>query len=348
MNLKSIFRRLALRLSPSIIAAMALNVHYYIDPQVDALDLLHSKLGDGIHLSTGKEILPHSEHQILINGTPTPEQLAASPNLNTLIIPYAGVPVDTRTLLAEFPHIQVYNLHHNAAPTAEMAIALLMAASKFLVPIDRTFRESNWTPRYQTNPSLLLEGKTALILGFGHIGQRVGRFCQALGMQVIGVRRNLEAPLISSLQAEVHPPEELDQILLRSDILIITLPITSETEGLIGTKQLSALIPGGILVTVGRGRIVDQAALFEALTDGSLSAAGLDVWYNYPKTPEDRRDTLPADFPFHELDNVVMSPHRGGGSKDTERLRMEHLARLLNAIHDGELTQNQVNIDAGY
>ena len=167
-------------------------------------------------------------------------------------------------------------------------------------------------------------------------------------MQVIGVRRNLEAPIISGLQAEVHPPQEIDHLLLRSDVLIITLPITPETEGLIGAKQLSALILGGILVNVGRGRIVDQAALFEALKDGTLSAAGLDVWYNYPKTPEDRQDTPPADYPFHELDNVVMSPHRGGGSKGTERLRMEHLARQLNSLHNGEPTQNQVDISAGY
>jgi phosphoglycerate dehydrogenase-like enzyme len=327
---------------------MTLNVHYFIDPQVDALEILRSKLGDGIHLSTGKEILPGSEFQILINGTPMPEQLEASSNLNTLIIPYAGVPLDTRTLLTEFPHIQAYNLHHNAAPTAEMAIALLMAAAKFLVPIDRSFRELNWTPRYQTNPSLLLEGKTALILGFGHIGQRVGRFCQALGMQVIGVRRNLDAPLISGLQAELHPPQELDHLFPRSEVLIITLPITTETEGLIGAKQLSALIPGGILVNVGRGRIVDQTALYQSLKDDTLSAAALDVWYNYPETPEERQDTPPADYPFHELDNVVMSPHRGGGSKETERLRMEHLANLLNAIHDGEPTQNQVDISIGY
>jgi phosphoglycerate dehydrogenase-like enzyme len=327
---------------------MTLKVHYIIDPQAEALELLRSKLGDGIELTTGKEIQPEADFQVLINGTPSQEHMQASPNLHTLIIPYAGVPLATRDLLADYPGVEVFNLHHNAAPTAEMAIALLMAAAKFLVPIDRTFRESNWTPRYQTNPSLLLEGKTALILGFGHIGQRVGRFCQAMGMQVIGVRRNLDAPPISGLQAEMHPPHEIDHLLPHSEVLIITLPNTAETENLIGAKQLSALIPGGILVNVGRGRIVDQASLYHALKDGTLSAAGLDVWYHYPKTPEDRQDTPPADYPFHELDNVVMSPHRGGGSKGTESLRMEHLARLLNSLHNGKPTQNQVDISAGY
>jgi phosphoglycerate dehydrogenase-like enzyme len=327
---------------------MTLNVHYYIDPQTKTLEILRTGLENDIQLSAGQEISSAAEYQVLINGTPTLEQLQASPNLDTLIIPYAGVPLATRTLLADFPGIKVFNLHHNAAPTAEMTIALLMAAAKFLVPIDRTFRESNWTPRYQTNPSLLMEGKCALILGFGHIGQRVGRFCQALGMEVIGLRRNTGAPLLPDLKAEVHPPQDLDQLLPRANALIITLPITSETEGLIGANRLAAMISGGILVNIGRGPIVDQAALYQALQDGTLSAAGLDVWYNYPTTEEERRDTPPADHPYHELDNIVMSPHRGGGSRGTERLRMEHLAELLNALQNGTPTQNLVDLDLGY
>jgi phosphoglycerate dehydrogenase-like enzyme len=327
---------------------MTLRVHYFIETQADALEILHSKLDSGIQLSTGKDIPPGSAYQVLINGTPTRQHLEASPVLKTLIIPYAGVPEATRKLLSDYPQLQVYNLHHNAAPTAEMAIALLMAAAKFLLPFDRTFREHDWRPSYQPDPAFLLEGKTALILGFGHIGQRVGRFCQALGMQVIAVRRYPETPLTPLVQAEIHPLQDLDQILPRTNVLIITLPITSETEALIGAKQFASLIPGGILVNVGRGRIVDQAALYGALKDGTLSAAGLDVWYNYPKTPEERGSTPPADYPFHDLENVVMSPHRGGSSQETEILCMQHLAELLNALHHGTPAQNPVDVSAGY
>lgn len=163
---------------------MILKVHYFTDLEADALQDLREKLDSGIRLSVAKEIPSLPEYQILINGTPTRKQLTASPNLDTLIIPYAGVPRDTRTLAAKFPHLKVYNLHHNAAPTAEMALALLLSAAKFLVPIDRTFWKHDWTPRHQTNPSLLLEGKTTLILGFGHIGQRVGCASQ----QCAGIR----------------------------------------------------------------------------------------------------------------------------------------------------------------
>jgi phosphoglycerate dehydrogenase-like enzyme len=327
---------------------MSLKVHYSIDPAVKALEVLHEKINTGIQLSVGLEIPTQPDFQVLINGTPKMEHLNSSPNLNSLVIPYAGVPQSTRAILADFPQLKVYNLHHNAAPTAEMAIAVLMAAAKFLVPIDREFRENNWTPRYETNPSLLLEGKTVLILGFGHIGQRVGLVCQAMGMEVIGVRKNPDAHLVSGLRAEVHTIDQLDQLLHRAMFLIITLPITADTDGLIGAEQLSLMVPGGILVNVGRGRIVDQTALYRALTDGTLSAAGLDVWYNYPDTPEERSSTPPADHPFHELENIVMSPHRGGGSRDTEMLRMHHLAELLNALHNGSPSPNQVDISAGY
>jgi phosphoglycerate dehydrogenase-like enzyme len=327
---------------------MALKVHYYIDPGTNALEILRANLNPGIQLSAGEELPPQPDFQVLINGTPQKEHLTASVQLDSLIIPYAGVSQSTRTLLVDFPHLKVYNLHHNAAPTAEMAIALLMAAAKFLVPIDRKFRENNWVPRYEKNPSLLLEGKTALILGFGHIGQRVGLVCQALGMQVIGVRRSQNAHMVPGLQAEVYPFDQLDQLLPRSHVLIVTLPITAHTQGLVGAGQLSRMLPGGLLVNVGRGRVVDQAALYQALTDGTLSAAGIDVWYNYPDSPEQRTSTPPSDHPFHELDNIVMSPHRGGGSRDTEKLRMQHLAELLNDLHNGNPTSNQVDINAGY
>ena len=327
---------------------MELNVHYHTELQEDVIEHLRTVLEDGIRLTTGVEIPAIPNYQILINGTPDRAQLTASSTLHTLIIPYAGVPIKTRELLLEFPQITVHNLHHNAAPTAEMAIALLMAAAKFLVPIDRSFRQHDWTARYQPNPSLLLEGKTAMILGFGNIGQRVGRFCRSLGMQVIGIRRRIDLPLLPGVEAQVHPPDDLETLLPHSHVLIVTLPFTNQTEGLINAGQLSLMQPGGILVNVGRGTIIDQEALYHALKTGTLGAAGLDVWYNYPQDQDQRHNTPPADFPFHQLDNIVMSPHRGGGSKDTDLLRMRHLANLLNMLLRGESETNQVDLLVGY
>ncbi len=130
--------------------------------------------------------------------------------------------------------------------------------------------------------------------------------------------------------------------------LMIALPGTKETEGLVGDAQLRLLPQGSVLVNVGRGAIVDPSALYQALKDGHLRAAGLDVWYNYPTTEETRSNTPPADFPFRELDNVVMSPHCASFTTDSEHLRMVCLARLLDAIVQGKASANRVNVDLGY
>jgi phosphoglycerate dehydrogenase-like enzyme len=103
-----------------------------------------------------------------------------------------------------------------------------------------------------------------------------------------------------------------------------------------------------VLVNVGRGAIVDEAALYHALRDGTLYATGLDVWYHYPADEAARSHTPPSMYPFHKLENIVMSPHRAGGSKEMEVSRMAHLATLLNTAARGEATPNRVDVRAGY
>lgn len=329
---------------------MTLHVHLLSEPAAQDLRTLLSNLDSEITVSAGPEYpSPESDPiDILVAGRPQRAHLSASPALSRLIIPWAGIPSATRKLLLDFPGIAVHNLHHNAAPTAELAISLLLAAAKFVVPFDRSLRENDWRLRYKPNPSMLLEGKTALILGYGHIGQRVGHFCQALGMSVLAIRRHPDMGDAFDEPVRVAGPEALLELLMRTHVLLITLPATQETENLIGEEALQRMPPGGILVNVGRGSIVDQGALYNALKSGWLRSAGLDVWYHYPDDPYERQNTPPADLPFGELVNVVMSPHRGGATSETERLRMLNLAQLLNAAARGEPVPNRVDIQAGY
>jgi len=327
---------------------MTLNVHILNLPEPPILLSLKSQLDGGIFVTAGSEIPSPAEFHILVGGRPDRAHLSASPNLHTLIIPFVGLPESTRQLMAEFPEISTHNLHHNAAPTAEMALALLFAAAKCLIPVDRQIRQDDWSSHYNANRSLLLKGKIVLILGYGHIGQHIGRVCQALGMRVLAVRRQPQPETMSGTSVAVHPPQDLHALLERTHVLIITLPGTPETDAMIGEQELALMPPGGILVNVGRGSVVDQGALYAALKTGHLHAAGLDVWYNYPEKPEKRERIPPADFPFHELDNVVMSPHRGGGSDQTEVLRMTHLAASLNAAARGEQIPHRVDLAAGY
>jgi phosphoglycerate dehydrogenase-like enzyme len=310
-------------------------------------------LAEQVHVTYGSELPSPPEYEVLVAGRPSRAALEASPRLRTLVIPWAGLPEETRTLLEDFPQLSVHNLHHNAAFVAEMSLALLLAAAKYILPPDRALRRHDWTPRYAPNPAVHLAGRRAFVLGYGAIGQRVARLCRCLGMEVHALRRRVRPGDDPDF---IHPPEALDALLPRSDVLIVALPHTEETTGLIGAAELTSLPARAILVNVARGPIVEEEALFAALRDGVLHAAALDVWYNYPAgkdagygVEEARAHTSPSNYPFHELDNVVMSPHRAGGlgTEAIEEARMQHLAQLLNALARGE-GLNRVDVTRGY
>ena len=352
---------------------MKLSVHLLRRPAPDTLAHLRAELDAEIHLTLGPALPVPAGYEILVVGRPQREHLTASPNLRALVIPFAGLPDVTRELMRHFPHIAVHNLHYNAMPVAEMVITLMLAAAKFIIPMDRTLRNHDWTLRYRRpSPSILLEDKTAMILGYGAIGRRVAHLCRALGMKVLSIRRQAPYPVSLGHRPhlkwgrtrgwtrcnvaapppdapdEIYPPDALHSLLPRADALLICLPHTPETTGLVGERELALLPSSAVLVNIGRGPIVDEAALYHALRDGTLHAAGLDVWYNYPADEAARSRTPPSAYPFHELDNVVMSPHRAGHFDETETLRMTYLAASLNAAARGEELPDRVNLKAGY
>ncbi|MBV7332440.1 hydroxyacid dehydrogenase [Chloroflexi bacterium TSY] len=311
-------------------------------------EALQKRLDPRIQLRYGKEVPAPADYEILIAAVPPREFLDASPNLQALIIPYAGPPAKTQALLVDYPSLAVHNTPYNYIATAETGLALLLASAKFLAKGDGRLRQGDWTLRYSRRPQLILHGRTALILGYGRIGQHMAPVCRALGMEVIGVRRTVPPNGPQDDVAKVYGIEQLMDLLPHTDVLLVALPWTPETEGVVGPQELAALKDGAIVVNIGRGSVIDETALYQALVSGKLSAAGLDVWYNYPRTEAERTSTWPSQYPFHELENVVLSPHRGGwlGSEDESRMVM--LADMLNRLAAGEPLPNPVNIALGY
>lgn len=324
---------------------MALSVHFAYTPTDDSIAHLRERLEDDIKTTFGTDSPENANYHILISGRPSVELLDASPNLNTLLIPFAGVPAVTKERMADYPQIAIHNLHHNAPPTAEMALALLMAVARNLIPSDRDFRQHDWTPRYQPYPSVLLQGKTALILGYGAVGEHLGTILKAMGMRVLGTRRRYH-----DMENGIFPSEHMPNYLPKTDVLIVALPATDETHNLISTDELSALPKGAIVINIGRASVIDQYALYDALKSGHLHGAASDVWYHYPPDEASRTHTAPADVSFHELDNMVMSPHRAGagGNHEIELLRMDAIAKFLNLAKQGEPLPHLVDLDLGY
>ena len=321
-----------------------MRVHFIYHPADQNKAYLEGFLDKKIQLSYGEEI-PADEIQILVAGRPQVHHFKNHPSIQTLIIPWAGLPPETAEVLKSFPEIKVHNIHHNAAPAAELALALLLSVAKEILPHDQTLRAGDWSMRYRESDSQLLAGKTALVVGYGEIGKLIKRYLTALGVQVLAVKRTA---VDGDKKDSIFPPSQLSDLLPRAEILILALPLTPDTEGLMSIKELDLLPLNAILVNISRAVIVDQEALFNELKEKRIYGAGLDVWYNYPQTEEDRLDTSPADFPFHELDNVVMSPHRGGKVDVTEKMRMEGVAGLLNAAARGEDLPNPVDLELGY
>lgn len=280
---------------------------------------------------------------VLVGGRPQPEDLACVQQ--ALVVPFSGIPPETRQRLLEHrPSLAVYNLHHNAEAVAEHTVALLLSAARLLVPMDRALRSFDWRPRYAPDPGTGLARKTALIVGWGAIGQRVAPVLRALGMRVRGIRRRVrptDPPSVSSA-------DTLDTELAGADVIVVCLPHTTATDGLFNARRLRLCRRGAILVNVGRGAIVDDRALYDALRDGQLHSAALDTWWTYPCTASERTTQAPATAPLWTLDTVVMSPHRAGHGPHVEAARTDHLVTTLLALHHTGSAPHRVDVTAGY
>lgn len=307
---------------------------------------LRARLDEEVDLVTGSTRPSPADYEILVDGRPAEADLDASPRLRHLVIPYAGLPPATAAALAARPQIAVHNLHHNAAPVAEMVIGLLVAAARRVVACDQALRRHDWRPRYaEHDRGLLLAERTAVVVGYGAIGRRVARALVALDMHVLGVRRTGRG---QDGEVALFDPSALDALLERADVLILAVPLTDATRNLIDARRLALMPKHAVLVNVSRGGVIEEQALYDALVEGHLGGAGLDVWWRYPEREATREHTAPSALPFGELDSVVLSPHRAGHAAPTEALRARHLADLLHAAARGDEVPSRVHLDLGY
>lgn len=254
---------------------------------------------------------------------------ALAPKLRLVQAVSAGADSIERDAIPEGCALCIVGGHERAM--AEWVLMAMLALPRQLLRFDRDLRSGVWHRHGEERLDLgepELESRTVCVIGYGQIGREVEKLAGALGARVVPVSRSL-----GNLGA-------LRETLARSDFAVVALMLTPETEGLIGTEELAALGPAGYLVNVARGQIVDEDSLYEALRDGRIAGAALDVWYEYPQAPNEV--VLPSKHPFHELDNVLMTPHVSGRSRRTTERRGEFIGDQLERLSRGEPLLNVV------
>ena len=229
----------------------------------------------------------------------------------------------------------------NPVPLAEGAVALVMALAKRIVPRHKTFMEGREPTR-----GVLIEGKTAGILGMGAIGTEVAKRLKAMGMRVIGLRRERNDQLKDELGIDwLGGVEELDHLMKGSDFLIVTVPLTPDTEGMLGKHEFDLMKKGSYVVNVARAGIIQEKPLYEALESGRLAGAGIDVWWQpHFWDPLWNVENKPASkYPYWELDNVICIAHQIGSSDSQSDASLKIMVDNILAIKVGVEPTNLVD-----
>lgn len=222
----------------------------------------------------------------------------------------------------------------NERAVAEHALALILALARQLHLARDNQHRSFWRPMIGDRAVREdeLGGKTLVIVGFGRIGQRLGRLARAFDMRVIGLRR--DATPVPDAADEVWPIARLHEALAQADAVALTCPLTAETENLMNAAAFAALKPGALLLNAARGKVVDDAALLAALAAGRVAGAGLDVF---------REEPLPPASPFWSHPAVLVTPHTAGETRRYEDNVVDILVDNLDRLWRGETTlRNEV------
>jgi D-3-phosphoglycerate dehydrogenase / 2-oxoglutarate reductase len=277
--------------------------------------------------------LPEAEAILVRSATRVDaEAIAAAPRLR--VIARAGVGLDNVDVKAATQSgVMVVNAPtSNIVSAAELAIGLLLAAARRIPAANDSLRGGEWKRSRYTGVELY--EKTAGIVGLGRIGVLVAQRLSAFGMRIMAY--DPYVPAVRAAQMGVRLVS-LDELLASSDVISVHLPKTPETLGLIGDEALARVKPGVILVNAARGGIVDETALYAALKDGRVGAAGLDVYAVEPCT----------DSALFELDNVVVTPHLGASTDEAQEKAGVAVARSVRLALAGELVPDAVNVKGG-
>ena len=220
-------------------------------------------------------------------------------------------------------------------PLGEFVIGAALYFAKDFRRMARSQAAGVWD-QFDVEP---LEGKTMAIVGYGDIGRAIAARARALGMRVLALRRRPQESAGDPLIDEVFPPERKREMLARADYIAAAAPLTAETRGMIGDAEFAVMKATAVVMNVGRGPVIDEAALVRALAQGRIKGAALDVFDCEP---------LPAGHPFYRLENVLLSPHCADHTPDWLELAMKFFLENFERFRKGEPLLNVVQKARGY
>jgi phosphoglycerate dehydrogenase-like enzyme len=260
-----------------------------------------------------------------------------APNLKLLQLPGAGTDEIQFAKLAQ--STIVCNVFEHDIGISEYVMAGMLEMTLGLRAMDQALRQGRWNGSYLCGPRHgELFGQTLGIIGYGRIGHEVARRARAFGMRVIACSRTAKPN--DEFTERIDDMSQFDGLLQEADFVVVAAPLTDATRGLFNPAAFAQMKSNAVIINVARGAIIEEAALYGALKSKRIGGAVIDTWYHYPKQGENTGP--PAKLPFHELDNVIMTPHASGWTHNLTVRRCRGIADNLNRLARGEPLMNVV------
>lgn len=291
-----------------------------------------------VSLSQGLDQLgeqAHFESADVVVGIALNEAMPRPHNMRLLQAPSAGTDGIQRSCLP--PQAQLANCFGHENAIAEYVMCALLSRHVPLYQADQALRQGMWT-FFAGRPGALrteLGAQTLGLLGFGHIAKTLAQRAKAFGMRVVVANRSA----VQSLNVDQSfTLDDLNAFMASCDALVVTLPLADNTRSLVDAHALASMRKHAVIVNVGRGAVIDESALFQALKNQHIAGAIIDTWYQYP--PSEIATCAPSRFDFASLTNVVMTPHMSGWTEGTVQRRKQTIADNINRLSKGEALLN--------
>lgn len=288
--------------------------------------------------SLGDFELLAAQADVIIGGELPLQKWPNLPKLRLYQVPWTGYDFCAPE---DFPAgVPVCNTFEHETAIAEYVLLGILEWQIGLSKMNKSFRSHGWGNRWDSQFPFHgeIRGKTIGIVGYGHIGEQIAERAKAFEMRVIGVRRRKgKCP---DMLDWLGPPDRLEELLSESHFVVVACDLNQETRGMIDRKRLMRMRPDGVIINVARGEVIEEHALYDALSSRQIGGAIIDVWYNYDERSQ--TDFWPANYPFEKLDNVILSAHQSSWTKEQIERRWTFIAGNMKRAVTGEPLANLV------